>query len=98
MAHGGVNPACIWVSPAGRVRLADVGLQRGLPALAWRGGPAGAPEGLYVAPEVGRGGMATAASDVYSLGAILYELCTGVPPAPPLSVPSQVAPDLPPAI
>jgi serine/threonine protein kinase len=98
LAHGGLNPACIWITRAGRVKVSDLGLTRGLPAMARRGSPAGAPEGLYLAPEVARGGPPSVVADVYSLGAILYELCTGVPPASPLRAPSQVASDLPPAI
>jgi hypothetical protein len=95
MPHGALNPACIWITRGGRVKVSDLGLARGLPALARRGGPPGAPEGLYVAPEVTRGAQPTAASDVFSLGAILYELVTGAAPAPPLRPPSQVATDLP---
>ncbi len=35
---------------------------------------------LYMAPEAWRGEPASAATDVYSLGALLYELCSGKPP------------------
>ncbi len=34
----------------------------------------------YMAPEIWRGEPATFASDVYSLGALLYTLCSGAPP------------------
>ena len=98
MAHGGLNPDRIWVTRAGRVKVSDLGLTRGLPALARKGGPAGAPDGLYLAPEVARGLAPTGAADVYSLGAILYELITGNPPTPPLRAASQLATDVPPAI
>lgn len=43
-----------------------------------RGAMIGTP--LYMAPEVWLGQPASAASDVYSLGVLLYELCTGAPP------------------
>jgi hypothetical protein len=95
MPHGGLNPERIWVTRAGRVKVSDLGLTRGLPALARKGGPQGAPEGLYLAPEVARGLAPNAASDVFSLGAILYELVTGTAPAAPLRPPSQLVPDLP---
>jgi serine/threonine protein kinase/formylglycine-generating enzyme required for sulfatase activity len=35
---------------------------------------------LYMAPEIWRGEPATFASDVYSLGAVMYALCVGRPP------------------
>lgn len=41
---------------------------------AWLGTP------RYMAPEVWRGEPATAKSDLYSLGCVLYELCSGRPP------------------
>ncbi|WNG41896.1 SUMF1/EgtB/PvdO family nonheme iron enzyme [Archangium violaceum] len=35
---------------------------------------------LYLAPEIWRGEAATPRSDLYSLGVLLYELCSGTPP------------------
>ena len=49
-----------------------------LPALTERGSMVGTP--LYMAPEVWLGRPANAASDVYSLGVLLYELCAGAVP------------------
>ena len=61
MAHGGLNPASIWVNKAGRVKVGDLGLARTLPALGRRGAPPGSPDHLYVAPEMIAGAPALAA-------------------------------------
>ncbi len=86
MPHGGLNPATVWVNKAGRVKVADLGLARTLPALARRGAPTGGPEHSYVAPELLAGGPPTLASDAYALGVILFEVLTGRLPSPPLRI------------
>ena len=47
----------------------------------------------YMAPEIWRGEPATRRSDVYSLGALLFELCAGRPPhgdVPPRTLPQLI--------
>nr|WP_249039720.1 SUMF1/EgtB/PvdO family nonheme iron enzyme [Archangium gephyra] len=61
-------------SPAGEARPAS-GSQT--VAGAWIGTP------RYMAPEIWRGEAASSRSDVYSLGAVLFEMCAGQPPYPP---------------
>jgi hypothetical protein len=95
LVHGGVNPSNIFITSAGRVKVGGLGLTLGVPGLARGGGPAGAPEGVYLAPEVAAGNDPTPASDVYSLGAILFELLAGAPPVPPLRPPSRIVTSVP---
>ncbi len=96
MPHGGLNPASLWVNKAGRVKVADLGLARTIPLLARRGAPNGAPDTAYVAPEVLAGAPPTAASDVFALGVLFYEVVTGRLPSSPFRPLSQAAPDVPP--
>jgi serine/threonine protein kinase len=98
MPHGGLNPAAIWVNKAGRVKVTDLGLSRTIPALARRGAPAGAPDHVYCAPEVLAGAAPTSASDVYSLGIMLYEVVTGQLPGTPFLPATQAVADIPPIV
>jgi len=80
-------------SPA-RAVVTDFGLARPIPdsetavtSLDVFGGTAGTP--AYMAPEQVEGHPATIASDLYALGAVMYEMVTGTPPftgTSPLSV------------
>jgi hypothetical protein len=81
--HRDVKPENILVDLAGNARLADFGLARfadQASTLTRSGVPLGTT--AYMAPEVlsEGGGAATPASDVFSLGCILYEILSGSPP------------------
>jgi tetratricopeptide (TPR) repeat protein len=65
----------------------------GLVAASDAGVPAGTP--AYVAPERWRGGRASVASDIYSLGVLLHELIAGRLPVSETDGTKTLAPDLP---
>jgi serine/threonine-protein kinase len=81
--HRDVKPANLFLEQ-GHVKLTDFGLasplDNGDARLTQEGLVVGTPH--YLAPELARGGEATAVSDIYSLGATLYETLTGEPPYP----------------
>jgi eukaryotic-like serine/threonine-protein kinase len=84
--HRDLKPSNILVTAAGQVRLLDFGIAKLLnPALSSAHSPATridlrvmTPE--YASPEQVRGDALTTASDIYSLGVLLYELLTGSRP------------------
>lgn len=80
LVHRDVKPSNIIVMPEGRAVLIDFGLARveGSRSLTFTGDVLGTPQ--YMAPEQARGERAGPRTDVWGLGATLFELCTLTPP------------------
>jgi len=113
LVHCDVKPHNMIVTPDGRLKVTDFGIARALSTImpderadvVW-----GSPQ--YFAPEQAVGEAPSPASDVYSLGIVLYEVLTGALPftaptseelarlhleEPPIP-PSEYIPDIPPAL
>jgi urea ABC transporter urea binding protein len=82
MIHRDIKPANIWLEgPNPRVKLLDFGLARAVGAhsnLTQTGNITGTPE--YMSPEQARGQDLDVRSDLFSLGSVLYLMCTGQKP------------------
>ena len=79
--HRDVKPGNTLLDDAGSAYLTDFGIARLADAttmLTQVGGVLGTP--LYMSPEQGRGDELTAASDIYSPGAMAFEIACGRPP------------------
>ncbi len=82
IVHCDLKPQNILITTAGAVKVTDFGIAKALraeyeeeeePQVVW-----GSPH--YISPEQAAGEHPTPASDVYSIGVMLYEMLAGVPP------------------
>ncbi len=80
VVHGDVRPHNILTSPEGQIKLTDFGTARALAAFPAIREATMLRSVHYLSPEVIRGEPAQPASDVYSLGIVLYEMLTGSVP------------------
>lgn len=75
MVHCDIKPANIMIHRNGTVYLTDFGIARVIEGRTQSFPSAGTP--AYMAPELIMGQQPTAASDIYSLGVVIYEMLTG---------------------
>lgn len=92
IVHRDIKPENLLLDKRGQIKIADFGIARMLGQEAVNADvaesqPAGTPQ--YMAPEQQQAGETDHRTDIYSLGAVLYEMLTGELPESRLQPPSQ---------
>jgi serine/threonine protein kinase len=96
--HRDIKPHNILVTPAGEPKLLDFGIAKILDTDSAGSASDATMTGFqvltprYASPEQINGGHMTTATDVYSLGVVLYELLTGLSPYELSNIPAQSVP------
>jgi serine/threonine-protein kinase len=80
LVHRDIKPQNLLLREDGVVKVADFGIARAAETTALTQVGTVLGTAAYLSPEQALGEEVTAAADVYSLGAVLYELLTGRPP------------------
>lgn len=79
LAHGALIPQFIWIDDGGEIRVGGQQLGRGIVA-SFKDAKVATEIGRYFPPEYRNSGETSKTTDVFSMGAILYLLVTGVEP------------------
>jgi serine/threonine-protein kinase len=101
VVHGDLRPENVIITPEGHVRVTDFGVGQALAASSRIQVAAMMRSARYLPPEVAQGRPITPASDVYSLGILLYQMLTGRVPfdgETPLAIAAQHLRDTPPSL
>lgn len=80
LVHRDIKPGNLLIGPGEQVKIVDFGIAQAASSAAVTGTGAVIGSPAYLAPERVRGGAATPASDLYSLGIVAYECLAGAPP------------------
>jgi eukaryotic-like serine/threonine-protein kinase len=79
VVHRDIKPHNVVVAPDGRLKVTDFGIARvGTSQMTETGSIIGTAQ--YLSPEQAKGAPVTPASDIYSVGIVLYEMLTGTVP------------------
>jgi beta-lactam-binding protein with PASTA domain/serine/threonine protein kinase len=80
IVHRDVKPENVLITPTGVVKVADFGLARAVSAATTATGGTLIGTVSYLAPEIVTNDGTDARSDIYAVGAMLYEMLTGIKP------------------